>query len=387
MGSHARRSQRTVVRLAAALAFGASLFAATASTDAFAGGMDPTPERLILPPGSNFPAGLNCQQIAANPQLLASIPGAQTANHYPCLPDNVAFKNLVSELGFALAPSTMHTARTTGFGGFELSLEASYTHINADDYTHSGGSHIQYWHAGTQGSTDSSGNYSTVDNSPDSLLGVYTLMVRKGLPFGFELDGALGYMQNSSLWTVGGDIRWAILEGFRTGPMGYVPDLAVGSGVRTMTGTSKMYLTTIGIDAEVSKPFSTSDSGIITPYVGYQHLIILGNSAVLDSTPNVNAVSQCGLVGRNPDGSPECKNSVPAPGGGTVPNDGDFNNNITFNSVTINHERLFLGVTYRYELFFVGAQFLFDLLAPSSIDSDLSGTRQWTMSLQAGIFF
>ena len=53
-----------------------------------------------------------------------------------CRPDNVAFKNLVSELGAALAPSTMHGARTVGFGGFVLSLEAAYTSINADGATH-----------------------------------------------------------------------------------------------------------------------------------------------------------------------------------------------------------------------------------------------------------
>ena len=382
MGSHARR---TSFRLAAALAFGgAALFA---GSEARAGGMDPTPERLILPPGPNFPGGLTCQQIAANPGRLASIPGALTASHYPCQADNVAFKNLVSELGFALAPSTMHPARTVGFGGFVLSLEAAYTHINADEYTHSGGSNIQYWHAGTQGSTDASGNYSTTDNSPDSLIGVYTLMVRKGLPMGFELDGALGYVSNTSLWTVGADVRWAVLEGFRTGPMGYVPDVAVGTGVRTMTGSSKMYLTTVGIDVELSKPITLSDSGVLTPYVGYQHLLIFGNSAVLDATPNVNAMQQCGYIGRNPDGSPQCRNTVPAPGGGTVPNDGDFNNNITFNSVQVNRERAFIGATYRYELLYLGAQMLFDLVAPNSIDSDLSGNRQWTLSLQAGVFF
>jgi hypothetical protein len=376
MGSHVRAPRG----LAAGLAFMASLLAAPA---ALAQGMDPTPERLVLPPTG----------VPASPYPCAQLAAASPSANILCRPDNLAFKNLVSELGFALAPSTMHPARTIGFGGFVLSFEAAYTHINANDTTHSAPANgstpaytgIQYWHLGTQGSTDANGNYSTQNNSPDSLLGVYSLMVRKGLPFGFELAGALGYMQNSSLWTLGADLRWALLEGFRTGILGYLPDVAVGTGVRTMTGSSKMYLTTIGIDVELSKPFTLSDTGIVTPYVGFQHLIIYGNSAVLDSTPNVNALQQCGYQGRNPvTGAPQCSNNVP---GTSTPNDNDFNNNITFNPVQLNRERAFLGVTYRYEILYLGAQFLFDVVPPNAIDSDLDSNIQWTMSLQAGVFF
>jgi hypothetical protein len=300
-------------------------------------------------------------------------------------------------MGFAFAPSTMHPARTVGFGGFVLSLEAAYTTISADGATKTGSQPgAQYWHLGTQGSVDSAGNYSTQNNSPDSILGVYTLMVRKGLPFGFELDGALGYMQNTSLWSIGADLRWALFEGFRTGVMGYLPDVAVGTGVRTMTGSSKMYLTTVGLDVELSKPFTLADEAQLTPYIGFQHLWIYGNSAVLDATPNVDALAQCGYQGRrtgndpgDPPGSggaPKCTNTIQT-GQGTVANDADFNNNITFDPVRINRERGFIGVTYRYEILYLGGQFLFDLVPPSSIDGDLSGSAQFTISLQGGVFF
>ena len=261
MGSLAR----ALLRLAAALRLSmASLLAATRG--AGAGGWTRRPSGSCSSRAGGCPGGLTCQPIAANPDRRDQGGHARRLSDYACRPDNVAFKNLVSELGFALAPSTMHGARTVGFGGFVLSLEAAYTHINSNDSTHAnpatgyqGGSSTGT--LGTQGSTDANGNYSTQNNSPDSLIGVYTLMVRKGLPFGFELDGALGYVQNTSLWTIGADVRWAILEGFRTGPMGYIPDIAIGGGVRTVTGSSKMYLTTVGIDAELSKPFTLSDSG------------------------------------------------------------------------------------------------------------------------------
>jgi hypothetical protein len=386
MGSFARGSLRTVLVGAAAGVVAPLLV----SSRALAGGMDLTPERLVQQP-AGLPAGLTCQQIAANPSLVSKIGnGKQLPDQFACSPDNVAFKNLVSELGFALAPSTMHSARTTGFGGFVLSLEASYTHINANDFTHSGGSNVQYWHEGTQGSTDASGNYSTANNSPDSLIGVYSLKARKGLPFGFELASAIGYVSNTSLWTLGGDVRWALMEGFRTGVLGYLPDIAVGTGVRTMTGSSKMYLTTVGIDAEISKPITLADEAVVSPYIGYQQLFIFGNSAVLDATPSVSALGQCGYQGVQQSGaqagSPTCKNTV-STGQGPVANDADFNNNITFNAVRIQRNRMFLGATYRYELLYLGAQFLFDLTSPQSVDADLSSARQWTMSLEAGVFF
>jgi hypothetical protein len=374
---------RALLRLTVACGF---LAPALAASTAHAGGMDPTPERLVLQPtinGQRAPAGY-CQAVAANPALA---PAGMAPDQVSCSPDNVAFKNLVSELGFALAPSTMRSARTTGFGGFVLSLDASYTHINADGVSKgSDGSLTQYWHAGTQGSTAADGTYSAQNNSPDSLIGVYTLKARKGLPFGFELDGALGYVSNTSLWTIGADLRWAILEGFRTGPMGYFPDIAVGTGVRTMTGSSKMYLTTVGIDVAASKPITLADESIITPYLGYQQLFIFGNSAVLDATPSVNALQTCGYKGLLPTGAPNCSNTVTS-GTNSYANDGDFNNNITFNAVRIQRNRMFFGATYRYELLYLGAQFLFDVTSPSAIDSDLNSTRQWTMSLEAGVFF
>jgi hypothetical protein len=350
-----------------------------ASTEARASSMDPAPERLVLqPPG--LPAGVTCQQMAANPAL--AVPTGHLANDFACRPDNVAFKNLVSELGFAIAPTAFHPARTTGFGGFVLSLETSWTHINADDYTSTGGSHTQYWHAGTQGEANQAAN-----QSPNSLLGVYSLKARKGLPFGLELAGALGYVAGTSLVVGGADIRWSVLEGFRTGLFGYVPDISIGSGVRTVTGSSKMYLTAVGVDAQVSKHFAIADQAVLTPYVGYQHLIIYGNSAVLDSTPNVDALQACGYVGRNPDGTPACQNKVPTYKGTPTDNNADFNNDITFNSVVVQRERAMIGATYRLEVLYIAAQFLMDLTSPNGADADLNSTRQWTMSLEGGVLF
>jgi hypothetical protein len=350
--------------------------AVIAPSRASAGNMDPATERLVLQPQGLGP-GQTCQSIAANP---TSAPGGMP-NNFSCRPDNVAFANMISELGFAMSPNAFHPARTTGFGGFALTVEASYTKINADAATSDG---TQYWHQGTRGPVVN-GSFSSVNDHPDSILQIYSLKARKGLPLGFEITGALGYMANSSLWMLGADIRWAPFEGFRTGAGGVLPDISIGGGVRTVMGTDKFSLTTAAMDAELSKPIPIGDTFQLTPYVGFQRLWVFGDSTVVDSTPNVDAVGQCGYTGADPTtGQPMCNNKLP----NGQPNNSDFNNNFVFNKVRTERNRMLLGLTFRYEMIYAAGQFLFDLTDPTSEDQQfLQSTRQWTISFEAGVFF
>ena len=202
---------------------------------------------------------------------------------------------MISELGFAIAPNAFYPARTTGIGGFAVSLEASYTKINADKTTGETGGRDPYWHLGTQGAQDpNTKQFSTINNSPDSILQIYSIKARKGLPLGFELAGSLGTIANTGLWVGGGDVRWSLLEGFRTGALGLLPDFSIGGGVRTLTGTSKFSLTTAAFDVKMSKPIALADTSQLIPTVGYQRIVIFGDSNVIDSTPNVDALTQCG---------------------------------------------------------------------------------------------
>jgi hypothetical protein len=177
------------------------------------------------------------------------------------------------------------------------------------------------------------------------------------------------------------------MEGFRTGPLGVLPDISIGSGVRTLMGTSKFHLTTVGIDAQVSKPIPVADSAQLTPYIGYQRLLIYGDSVIVDSTPNVDALNQCGYAGNDPQtGAPICKNKLQTPNG-PVDNNGDFNNNITFERVRVQRHKGIAGINYRYEVLYLAGQFAIDLTPPSDENPGLSDTRQWTMSFEAGVFF
>jgi hypothetical protein len=349
------------------------------SFEARADSMDPAIERLITQP--KFPAGFkgNCQSLAKNPAPIFAPPFPKGANaaSYACTPDNISFDNLVSEYAFAIAPTAFHPARTTGFGGFAFTFDASYTKINEDQTDKSG---TQYWHLGTQGPPDPNTNQNSTKNaSPDSLLQVYSLKVRKGFPFGFEVTGDIGYIANTVMWVAGADVRWALLEGFRTGVLGVLPDISVGGGVRSLTGTSEFDLTTVGIDAQVSKPITLADSSVISPYVGYQRVYVYGDSQTVSLTPNINPLTQCGYAGNTPTGQPICKN-------GSLGNFA-FNEDATFSKVRNQRDRGIIGVNYRYEALYLASQFLIDLIAPSSEDALLAGARQWTLSFEAGVYF
>lgn len=364
---------RTRVTVATSIAISA-FFAFACANVAHAGDLDPTPERLVLQP-PNLPAGQTCQTIAQNPDV--AVGAGVLPNALNCRPDNLAFRNYIAELGFAIAPSANNPARTTGVGGIALSLEATYTSVNANATTTD---NTPYWKRATQGNSPTG----TENTSPNSLISIYTLKARKGLPFGFELIGALGTLTSSSLWVVGGDLRWSLLEGFRTGPLGVLPDISLGGGVRTLTGTSKFHLTTVGIDVKLSKPIPIADSATITPHVGYQRAIIFGDSINTDFTPTVDALRECGYGGMDPNGStPICRNKL----SNGADNNVDFNNFATFDKVRIHRHRLMFGAHYKYEILYVGGQFLIDATPPDSENPGLNSSRQWTLALEAGVFF
>src|SRR5687767_13984530 len=87
--------------------------------------MDPALERLVLDPACRDVIG---QFVDSDPAGLEAGPGKRAW----CAEDNAAFKKLVSQIGFALAPTAMHSARTTGFGGIDVTMEAAYTKISSD---------------------------------------------------------------------------------------------------------------------------------------------------------------------------------------------------------------------------------------------------------------
>ena len=401
---------KAVPFLSFALMSGALLVAGEASADS----MNPALSRFVLDHrchASGLPDGSHATYLARGGGNVGvfndgptgvGVQGGLAGGNPWCAPDHVAFKRLVNQWGFALAPSAMHSARTTGFGGFHFSAEGMYTKIDSD---------ADYWKLGTRGPRDPDSNRGSYANSdPADVLQLYSVKVRKGFGFGLELTAAVGFMPNTTILSGGADMRMALLEGFRTGALGFLPDVAVGAGIRTITGTPEFQLTTVGLDVQVSKPLTISSQSQLTPWIGYQYLWIFGDSGLVDLTPATDPIGYCNYAGTNLpgntdpnkpgefDGQPVCAEGQPT----------DFNNNVVFDNARLERQRLLFGLNYRYEIVSFGAQFITDIVSPadaqvgsdSSIsyegneevlvsDSEaLEGVpRQWTFVLELGAMF
>jgi hypothetical protein len=372
-------------RLALALALGVSAFGGARAVHAEP--LDPALERLVTAETAD------CRSDAGAYTPIGGVVGGRTA---PCLADDVAFKKLINQFGFALAPSAMHSARTTGYGGFHLSIEAVYSTINPGK---------DYWKRGTQGPRDPNTNQPSIRNdSPPGLLQDYSLKFRKGFGFGLEVTGVVGLMPQTSIISGGADVRLSLLEGFRTGIGGVLPDVAVGGGVRTITGTSQFQLTVMGLDGQLSKPLPIAGSSVITPWVGYQYLFIWGDSGLIDLTPATDAIQACNYSGQAVPGNPDDSKTTTGDASGAHVYDGspvckggqpfDFNNNTVFEPVRLRRHRLIAGVNYRYEMVMVGGQFMMDLVPPADAQPDAQDKldladedQQFAFVLELGAMF
>lgn len=346
--------------------------------------LNPTLSRLVLDPRCN-PNGVFNDNLADR----QAIADAYQAQGLPprdglCAPDNEAFTRLINQWAFVISPSAMHSARSTGYGGFHFSLQAAFSKIDSE---------ANYWQLGTQGERDPNTGGASLTGDPPPIIPHYSIVARKSFGFGMETALNLGFIPSTSIITGGADVRMSILEGFRTGVGAFIPDLAAGGSVRTITGTTEFQLTVAGFDAQISKPFTIASSSVITPWIGLQQLWIFGNSGLIDLTPATDPLGYCGFVGPNIPGTPGATDNDGQPvcaGGSPL----DFNNNVVFDETRLKRQRLLLGVNYRYELVSVGGQLITDLASPSNAQSTtrtkraLAGTpRQWTLVLELGVHF
>lgn len=329
--------------LACAAAFAGALAPAWAKADE----MDPSVERLVV----------NREDCLAA--------DGQSTTGVRCVRDDVAFKRLINQYGFLIAPSAMHSARTTGFGGFHLALEAQYIGVDAD---------AEYLQLGTRGPVDPSTDEGALRNEdPASVLQLYSLKVRKSFGFGFEITGAIGLVPKTALAVGGADVRFSLLEGFRAPDWpGYLPDVAAGGGVRTITGTSAFQLTVASFDAQVSKPLTLAGASVLTPWVGFQYVWIFGDSGLVDMTPGTDPIGYCNYAGDNVPGNPDPSKlqddgTTPLYDGQPICLGGsreDFNNNTVFDEARFERQRLLFGLAYRYEMVNVGLELITDMVSP-----------------------
>lgn len=172
------------------------------------------------------------------------------------------FNALCTELGMALSAPALLPARTVGPAGFELSFGWTSVGVNADARVEG----KRYW--------------VTEDDRPDPWLQMPTLVVRKGLPFGFEVGARVQYMLRTELIGAGLDLRLAFLEGYRD-----LPDIALALHGTRLVGSRELALFSGGADLGISKRFAIAGMLTLMPYAGWDVVAIVGNTNVVDFDP------------------------------------------------------------------------------------------------------
>jgi hypothetical protein len=180
------------------------------------------------------------------------------------------YKSLMSELSLVMAPHPLSPADTLGYSGFQVGFETSFTQIsnNAD-----------YWKQGV----------SSVSSSFLSTVGV---MARKGLWWplpGFEIGAGAVKLIDSNMFAVQGYAKLALHEGFHDWAL---PSLAVRASVSHLLGTSEVDLTTLALEATVSKSFGVGGTATVDPYIGAGALLTFVRGEVIDTSPAVDSYRQ-----------------------------------------------------------------------------------------------
>ncbi len=188
------------------------------------------------------------------------------------VPQNSELRGLASELGVVLAPHLLTPADTLGFGGFQLTVDVSTTQINPD---------APYWRARQADAGDGSAVV------PGTLRTV-GFFARKGLwlPIpSFEVGAGAVHLVDSRIWTGQLYAKFALVEGFHELPL---PSVSVRGGVSRMMTQHELDLTVASLDIAVSKHLGIGGTWRLDPFAGYNLLVIVPRSEVIDPTPNVD---------------------------------------------------------------------------------------------------
>ena len=248
---------------------------------------------------------------------------------------NLEMRSLASQLGVVLAPHLLTPADTIGFGGFQLTVDYATTTIDSD---------ASYWRV-LQSSPDPAGTGSGAHG--DGMMRTVGLFARKGMWFpvpSFEIGAGAVHLVDSNTWAGQLYAKLALHEGYH---QLILPSLAVRGAVSRMMNQRELDLTVSSLDIALSKHFGVGSTWRFDPFGGWNLLMIVPRSEVIDPTPNVDPLSPEGMASN------------------------DLLLNFVFKDQDIIfRNRIFFGVKLQYYVFqlTVEAQFA---LAGSSVDDRL----------------
>jgi hypothetical protein len=247
------------------------------------------------------------------------------------VPQNAELRSLASQLGVVLAPHLLTPADTLGFAGFQFDVDASQTSIDS----------IQpYWRV-LAGTRDPGGMNHIAHGA--GVMRTVGLFARKGLWFpvpSFEIGAGAVHLLDSSIWAVQLYGKIGVHEGYHDLP---IPSIAIRGAASRMMNQREIDLTIASLDVTVSKHFGIAGTWRLDPFVGWNLLLIVPRSQVIDATPDVDPLD---------------------PG-----QEMDASNNFVFRDQSIiTRQRLMLGAKLQYSLVQVTLEAQY-ALAGSSVDS------------------
>jgi len=189
---------------------------------------------------------------------------------------NHELRALSSQLGVVLAPHLMTPADTLGFGGFQLSVDYATTTID---------NNATYWRV-LQGSSDPAGTGSGTHG--ESMLRTVGVFARKGMWFpvpSMEVGAGAVHLVDSHTWTGQLYTKIALHEGYHQLP---IPSLSVRGAVSRMMNQRELDLTVSSIDIALSKHWGVGSTWRFDPYGGWNVLMIVPRSEVIDPTPDID---------------------------------------------------------------------------------------------------
>lgn len=195
------------------------------------------------------------------------------------VPQNAELRALASQLGVVLAPHLLTPADTIGFGGFQFSFDYATTTIDPT---------ASYWRA-LQGSPDPAGTGSMAHGA--SSLNTVGIFARKGfwLPLpSFEFGVGAVHLAESRIWTGQLYTKFALHEGYTKLPL---PSVAVRGAVSRMMNQRELDLTVASLDVLFSKHFGIGDTWRLDPFAGWNLLMIVPRSEVIDPTPHIDPLA------------------------------------------------------------------------------------------------
>lgn len=270
-------------------------------------------------------------------------PLGEVQNDGTVVQDNAAFRSLSSEVGVLMAPRPVDPADSLGLSGFAVSADITINTIKGD---------AAYWQ-------------DTARGSPDNVAPTLQVMGRKGLWPGIEIGAGATHLFDSRMWTLSGYGKISLHEGFHHLP---IPSIALRAMFSRLLGAKDLDMTTISAGASLSHVFGIGRTFSITPYLGYDALLVFASTGVLDSTPGHDELTQ---------GSLECDNDDP---NCSVQSEFVFRQQ----DVIVRH-RPYVGMRFIFSVLRIGIEAMF--VPPGSSGADVELLGGGTESVKDGSSF